>query len=339
MALGRYLELKKVGGVALRCANLFFRLTQHPMSQASEPIQRTRSDLPPAAGDTMRRLRYRIEYGFFRLVAGAAAILPLELCANWSAWCWRNLGRFNTRRRRALGQLAQSLPKLSEAQREAIVAEVWDNLGRVFAEGFHLEEFIDDPFRYEVTGEDELKEFVAANPRLLIVSMHSANWELAAIGPLRVGLRIAGIYQAVKNPYVDAFVARLREPLYPAALLPKNRDTPRRFIRLIRDGVTVAMMSDLREARGIEVPFFGRPAPSTSFPALLAVAHDLPILAVRTIRLPGSRFRFDWRVLRAVRKGSREEDVYATTALIQNCFEAWIRERPGEWMWVHRRWW
>jgi Kdo2-lipid IVA lauroyltransferase/acyltransferase len=40
-----------------------------------------------------------------------------------------------------------------------------------------------------------------------------------------------------------------------------------------------------------------------------------------------------------VRKGSREEDVYATTALIQNCFEAWIRERPGEWMWVHRRWW
>jgi KDO2-lipid IV(A) lauroyltransferase len=107
----------------------------------------------------------------------------------------------------------------------------------------------------------------------------------------------------------------------------------------MRAGATIAMMSDLREARGVEVPFFGRPAPSTTFPALLAVAHDLPILAVRTIRLPRSHFRFDWRVLEPVRDlPSREENMRATTALIQSCFEAWIRERPGEWMWVHRRW-
>jgi KDO2-lipid IV(A) lauroyltransferase len=132
---------------------------------------------------------------------------------------------------------------------------------------------------------------------------------------------------------------KLREPLYPAGLLRKSRETPRRLVRLIRQGLPVAMMSDLREARGIEVPFFGKPAPSNSFPALLAVVHDLPIFIARTLRLPRSHLRFEWRVLEPVRDlGSREENIRATTAPIQSCFEEWVRERPGEWMWIHRRW-
>ncbi|MFI4996557.1 MAG: lysophospholipid acyltransferase family protein [Hyphomicrobiales bacterium] len=309
------------------------------MSEVSEQAIPPRSGSTPLLRAALLSLRYRVEYGFFIVVAKLAALLPLELCATWSGWCWRRLGRFNSRRQRALAQLARSLPELTDAEREAVLARMWDNLGRVFAEAFHLEEFIADATRYEMTREGELRDFIARSQGFIIVSLHSANWELAALGPLRAGLRIAGIYQAIKNPYVDAYVTKLREPLYPAALLTKSRDTPRRFIKLMRQGVTVAMMSDLREARGIEVPFFGRPAPSTPFPALLSVAHDLPILAVRTLRLPRSHFRFDWRVLAPIRDlASREDNVRATTALIQGCFESWVRERPGEWMWVHRRW-
>lgn len=205
--------------------------------------------------------------------------------------------------------------------------------------GFHVREFIDHPQRYEMTREAELREFIARNERFIVVSLHSANWELVAVGALRVGLRLAGIYRAIKNPFVDAYVRRPREPLYPAALLPKSRDTSRRLIKLMREGVTVAMMSDLREAGGVEVPFFGRPATSTIFPALISVAYKLPILAVRSLRLPLSHFQFDWRVLEPIRNGtSREENVKATTALVQNCFESWVRERPGEWLWLHRRW-
>lgn len=97
----------------------------------------------------------------------------------------------------------------------------------------------------------------------------------------------------------------------PAALLPKTRGAPRRLIKLT-------------PARGVEVPFFGRPAPSTSFPALLAVAPDLDILAARTVGF--TRFRFDWKVLHPVRNlAPRDENVRATTALIQRCFEEWVQ--------------
>jgi KDO2-lipid IV(A) lauroyltransferase len=309
------------------------------MSEASDQTMPPPSATAPLPRPPQLNLRYRVEYGVFYVIAKLAALLPLELCASWSGWCWRRVGRFNSRRKRALEQLSRSLPELSEAEREAVLTQVWDNLGRVFAETFHIGDFIAEPSRFEITREAELRDFIAKSRGFLFVSLHSANWELAALAPLRVGLRIAGIYQAIKNPFVDAYVTRLREPLYPAALLPKSRETPRRFIKLMRQGVPVAMMSDLREARGIEVPFFGRPAPSTSFPALLSVHHGLEILAARTIRLPDSHFRFDWRVLEPVRcHASRDENMRATTALIQGCFESWVRERPGEWMWVHRRW-
>jgi len=273
------------------------------------------------------------------MVAKLASALPLEFCAAASAWCWRMLGRFSSRRRRAETQLAQSLPELGTTEREAILSQVWDNLGRTFAEAFHIRDFIDDPFRFEIIDESAMREFVQNTKTFVVVSLHSANWELTALGLLRVGVRIAGIYRSIKNPYVDAYVTRLRQPLYPSALLRKSPHTPRRFLKLMRKGVPVAMMCDLREVRGVEVPFFGRPAPSTSFPALLAVADGLPILIVRTLRQPRSHFRFEWKVLQPIRgSASREQDVTATTALIQSCFEDWVRERPGEWMWVHRRW-
>jgi Kdo2-lipid IVA lauroyltransferase/acyltransferase len=202
------------------------------MDQLSEPAIPPHRGSMPTARTPPRRLRYRVEYGFYWCLAKFAAALPLELCAAWSGWCWLAAARtFQFAQSTRLAQLAQSLPELSDEERKTIVNEVWDNLGRVFAEGFHLSEFIDHPERYEMTREAELTEFIARSERFIAVSLHSANWELVALGALRTGLRLAGIYQTIKNPFVDAYVKRLREPLYAAALLPKSRALPRRLIQ------------------------------------------------------------------------------------------------------------
>ena len=34
----------------------------------------------------------------------------------------------------------------------------------------------------------------------------------------------------------------------------------------------------------------------------------------------------------------RKSDVMAILTAINSQFEAWIRERPGHWLWIHRRW-
>ena len=143
------------------------------------------SDRKPPVRLTAHRFRYMLEYAGFWVIAKLASILPLELCASASAWCWRLLGRFSSRQRRAATQLAQSLPELSGDERHAILSQVWDNLGRNFAEGFHIRAFIDDPLRFAVARESALREFAQSTKSFVIVSLHSANWELTALGLLR----------------------------------------------------------------------------------------------------------------------------------------------------------
>ena len=86
------------------------------------------------------------------------------------------------------------------------------------------------------------------------------------------------------------------------------------------------------------VPFFGMPAPTTKFPALLARTLDVPLLVGRVVRLPGVRFRGLIQRVDVPRTKDVEADILAATTTIQSTFEGWIRSEPGQWMWAHRRW-
>jgi KDO2-lipid IV(A) lauroyltransferase len=36
--------------------------------------------------------------------------------------------------------------------------------------------------------------------------------------------------------------------------------------------------------------------------------------------------------------GDRQADILALTTTFNAILERWIRDRPGEWLWLHRRW-
>ena len=59
----------------------------------------------------------------------------------------------------------------------------------------------------------------------------------------------------------------------------------------------------------------------------------------RTVRLPGNRYRLEIEEkLTLARNKAGDIDVPATTQLLNDVVERWIREDPGQWMWIHRRW-
>jgi KDO2-lipid IV(A) lauroyltransferase len=100
----------------------------------------------------------------------------------------------------------------------------------------------------------------------------------------------------------------------------------------------VALLADVREGRGLGVPFFGRAAPSNTFPALLARGRKLPLVAARVLRQSAGRYTVHCELVEVLHTDDREADILATTANIQAQFETWVRETPGQWMWGHRRW-
>jgi hypothetical protein len=63
-----------------------------------------------------------------------------------------------------------------------------------------------------------------------------------------------------------------------------------------------------------------------------------PSLAGR-VRLPGNRFRLEIEDRLALpRDESGSIDVPATTQLLSDVVERWVRADPGQWMWFHKRW-
>jgi KDO2-lipid IV(A) lauroyltransferase len=97
------------------------------------------------------------------------------------------------------------------------------------------------------------------------------------------------------------------------------------------------MLVDHLEGRGVEIRMFGLPALANPFPAMVARRLGVPLVAGRAVRLPGSRFRIDAAEIVVPRTNSIRDDILAATQAIQSQFEAWIRERPGEWMWTQDR--
>ena len=125
----------------------------------------------------------------------------------------------------------------------------------------------------------------------------------------------------------------------PASLFPRDAVAARRAVAALRSGAHLTMLADQKLNDGIPVPFFGRPAMTTSALASLALRFDCDVLPARVERLEGAHFRLTvFPALPLPRSGNAHADVAALMAQVNGILESWIRKRPEEWFWVHRRW-
>ncbi|WP_106754234.1 lysophospholipid acyltransferase family protein [Pannonibacter carbonis] len=280
----------------------------------------------------------RIEWLALVSVVWLFRLIPVDVASAVMGWLWRRIAPFNPRHKRALRHLANAMPELSPADRARIVDGMWDNLGRVAAEAFHIDRLLHLQQRFEIDIDDLTQEVFERKGGCVFVSLHSGNWELCVAPAVWRGVPITGVYQALKNAHSDAVLRQLRGELYPGGLFSKGHQTARKLVSILRQGGAVAIMSDLRERRGLVVPFFDQPAYATPVPVSLARACNVPIIMGRTVRLDGVRFRIEGRGLILPRTDDKEADIQAGTEAIHAQFEAWIREYPEQWMWIHRKW-
>jgi KDO2-lipid IV(A) lauroyltransferase len=281
-------------------------------------------------------LKYRLEYGVVRAVAWLMGRLPLETASALSGRVWRQVAPYLGRHDRALAHLATAFPDMSTAERQRLACDMWECLGRTFAETFYLAEiFASD----RIDASAALEAVRAHGGQGMVVSAaHQGNWEVATMGLMRLGIEPAGLYQRVKNPLVNEFLRNLRAPYYPAGLFAKEPTTALKLMRLLKRGGCLAMLADLREYMGLQVPFFGRNAPSTPFPAMMARNLGLPLFAGRIVREPGVRFRLSMERIDVPVTDDKDADILAATANLHAAFERSIREHPAQWMWAHQRW-
>jgi len=285
-----------------------------------------------------KRIRHRLEWASLTFAIWLFRLIPVDAASAAMGFLWRVFAPLNKRHKRALRHLELALPHTTELEREKIVRGMWGNLGRVAAETFHIDRLLDQDYRFEAVPDPETDQLIQNGGGCIFVSLHSGNWELCVQPAVKQGLEIAGVYQALTNEHTDVALRSLRKDLYKAGLFSKGHSTARKLIGILRNRGTVAMMGDLRELRGITVPFFGREAYATPVPASMARTVGLPIVVGRVVRKKGVKFRVEARAIAVPVTEDKKADIEQTTAHIHRIFEEWIREHPEQWMWIHRKW-
>ena len=234
-----------------------------------------------------------------------------------------------------VANLRRALPDEDPAAIEAYAREAWMNLGRVASELAWASRASKEEVMRRCPFEnlDVLRRALQGGRGAIIHLGHFGNWELAGLSLPAHGLPITAVGRRIKNPYVDGWLKGMRSRFGLTLLGHKNPFFP--IARAIKQGRGVGVLMDqsLPEG-GVFVPFFGRPAATTTLTALLAMKLKAPIVPLDLRREGGIVIgRFEEPV--AIEPGESEE---ALTARLTAIIERWARRSPGDWFWLHNRW-
>jgi KDO2-lipid IV(A) lauroyltransferase len=309
-----------------------------PLTDTTEA--RLAADAPAAVS-----WRYRVEAFGAAVFFAAMRALPVDVASALGGAMARLIGPRLGISQRARRNLRAALPELSAAAVESVVRRMWDNLGRVAAEYPHLPRIrvfpadVDRkrPGRIETSGLEHLDRAIASGRPVIMFGGHLGNWEIAALAAGQYGIDVAQIYRAANNPLVDRMIARFRGT--GGEFIPKGAVASRRALGALRRGAHLTLLVDQKLGDGIPVPFFGREAMTAPALALLALHFDCAVLPARVERLRGAHFRLTIDPPLALpRSGNRAADAAALMGSVNQKLEAWIRQRPEQWFWLHSRW-
>lgn len=261
-------------------------------------------------------------------------LLPLD----WASAMGGKLGRIigphiAGATKTARKNLKAAFPEKSENEIEEIIKDVWENLGRTGAE-FALVDKLKD--RITIEGLEHLTNAGKDGKPTLFFGAHMGNWELPLIIGGLHGVTINAFYRAPNNPLLlKLFSSR---PLS-GELIPKGSPGARRAFSLLNKGQSLGLLVDQKLNDGIALPFFGRDAMTGTALAEFALRFDAPMVPIKCLRENGANFRLTIYPPIAVEKtGEREKDVAAIMLSVNTMIEGWIRQNPGGWLWIHRRW-
>ena len=272
-----------------------------------------------------------LEYGVARISIGLVRLLPdrsLPWLARVTSGCWHALDA--PRRTVCRENLRAAFPEKSDAEIHRLARAVFGHVVIVNLEtaSHHHDgverwlERVDDPRRSEGPPKDPV----------VWVAMHFGFWEFTPGAAARGGKPVLTVNRTLRNPLLEGMVDELRTAMG-SETVPKGR-AARELLATLKRGEPIGLLVDQHAgSKGIWVPFFGRPASTVSTPARLALRFDAPIRPLVLVR--NGLLRYELRILEDIAPEGTAEEL---TAKMNRAFEDVIREKPEQWLWIHKRW-
>lgn len=287
----------------------------------------------------LKDLGWRLEVAGFDLLSALFRLMPTDAASALGAAVFKALGPLTSAHRTARLGLRLAFPDMAPAERDRLLAAQWDNFGRYVFEFPLTHRLRPAGGRVEVVGGERLATIAASGRPAVLISGHFSNFEVMAAVIIDAGIACNVTYRAANNPYVDRRIIDSRRRYGVTLFAPKGGEGARELLEAMNAGRSVAMLNDQRYDMGVAAPFFGRPVMTNPAAARLALRFGAPIQPMSIERVRGARFRCVIHPpLEVANTGDRTGDIEAGVAAINAFIEERVRERPGEWWWLHRRW-
>jgi len=239
-------------------------------------------------------------------------------------------------RRVAMRNLELAYRDKTPAERKVIVDDVFRSIARLlyaFARFPRINrENISQWIRY-----DGLEHFLEAKKRghgVLFATAHLGNWELSAFAHGLMTEPMNVVIRPLDNPAADRLVEHRRQ--LSGNRLIEKWDGARAILRALQQNEAVGILMDQNTSlqEGVFVNFFGVSACANT--AFAKIAHRTGAAVI-----PGFALWLENEnryVLRFYPPCEITGDAALDTQRLHAILEQVIREFPGQWLWIHRRW-
>ena len=284
-----------------------------------------------------KKVIYYIEYQLFRILLVLLRLMLIERAANMSAFLMRKIGPLFNEDKVARANIRLALPDLDAHKVDEIMAGVWDNFGRYIGEYAHIECLSQERFvqLVELEGVEQVKKL---NKPFILCAGHFANWDLMAhISGFFEG-QMGIIYRRLNNIYINEQVKNIRQTAN-CFMIEKGVQGKAELLKALKQKHNLAMLVDQKMNEGIAIDFLGRPAMTAPAIAKFALKFGYAIIPTQIIRTHGSKFKVILHPeLRFKKYKDEHKTVLGIMQKINNILGDWVKARPEQWFWLHKRW-
>jgi KDO2-lipid IV(A) lauroyltransferase len=245
-------------------------------------------------------------------------------------------------RHRALEHLDIAFSKeMSGRERKRIAGRCFENLGKNAVELVNFPRLMNDLDRWiTLEGREFLDETLARGRGVIWITGHLGNWELMACYMAAQGYPFRVVAREIYDERINRLLLGFRREAGVRVILRDSPAAARHMLKALRNGEVIGMLIDQdTQVKGVMADFFGRKANTPAGAAVLARRRSVPVLAGFIHRVSNRKHRIVIHPpVEIVETDDVDRDLVANSERFNRLLEKEIREDPGGWVWMHRRW-
>lgn len=277
----------------------------------------------------------RLEFAVIRAILGVVHLMPYRRRIAAMGWVMqRVIAPVAGYTRRVRENLALVVPEVPENERNALVGQISNNIGRMLGELFSPDDLVKLAHDVPLAGPGlpAIEEAMENGRPVIFVSGHFGNYDVMRAALIKRGFNVGALYRRMNNPLFHDYylnnISTIGTPLF-----ERGRSGFGQMLRHLKKGGALAALIDVRAGEGVPLTFFGKPAWTALGMAELALRYDalfVPVFAIR--QADGISYKAHVDV--PIPHGDPAEMVQA----YNDKLESQVRQNMAQWFWFHRRW-